>query len=67
MRAEHLLWLDKLKDIDIALVALGLLVLNYFLSIYNLTAGVMWFMTALIGVVDMILISQRIDKSRILQ
>lgn len=68
MREEHLLlWLDKLKDIDFALVAIGLLALNYFLSIYNLTAGVIWFMTAFIGVVGMILISQRINKSRILQ
>lgn len=55
------------KELGVEIVAIGLLALNYFLSIYNLTTGVMWFMTALIGIAGMILISQLINKSKILQ
>lgn len=55
------------KELGAEIVAIGLLALNYFLCIYNLTTGGMWFMTALIGVAGMILISQLINKSRILQ
>lgn len=55
------------KELGVEIVAIGLLALNYFLSIYNLTTGVMWFMIALIGIAGMILISQLINKSKILQ
>lgn len=55
------------KELGVEIVAIGLLVLNYFLSVYNLTTGIMWFMTAFIGGAGMILISQLINESRILQ
>ena len=48
-------------------VAIVLLALNFFLSYHNLTAGIMWFMTALIGVAALVLISQLIYENRILQ
>lgn len=38
-------------------VAIVLLALNFFLSYHNLTTGIMWFMTALIGVAALVLIS----------
>ena len=44
-----------------------LLVLNFFLSHHNLTIGFMWFVIALIGVFALILISQCINKNRVLQ
>ena len=40
---------------------------NFFSSLYNLTTGLMWFVTALIGVTAMILISQFINENKILQ
>ena len=55
------------KELGVEIVAIGLLVLNYFLSVYNLTTGIMWFKTAFIGGAGMILISQLINESRILQ
>ena len=54
------------KELGAEIVEIGLLALNYFLSIYT-NYRVMWFMTALIGVAGIILISQLINKSRILQ
>lgn len=48
-------------------IAAGLLTLNFFLSLHNLTTGIVWFVTALIGVTAMILISQLINENRILQ
>ena len=36
-------------------------------SLYNLTTGIMWFVTALIGVAAVILVSQFINENRILQ
>ncbi len=44
-----------------------LLALSFFLSCYHLTMGIMWFVTALIGVAAVILISQLINENRILQ
>ena len=44
-----------------------LLTVNFFLSLYNLTTGLMWFVTALIGVTAMILISQIVNENKILQ
>lgn len=44
-----------------------LLALNFLLSYHNLTAGIMWFLTALIGVTAIVLVSQIISKNRILQ
>lgn len=43
------------------------IILNFFLSLHNLTTGFMWFVTAFIGVAAMILISQFVNENRILQ
>ena len=55
------------KKIRTGMVAIVLLIVNFFLSCYHLTMGIMWFVTALIGVAAVILISQLINKNRILQ
>ena len=51
----------------IGILAMVLLALNFLLSLYNLTTGIMWFVTALVGVTAMILVSQLINENRILQ
>ena len=53
--------------IGVTLIALILLALNFYLSLYNLTTGIMWFLTGSIGVFAFVLISQLIYKNRILQ
>ena len=55
------------KKLRAGIIAAILLVLNFFLSFYNLTTGIMWFVTALIGVAAVILISQLINENRVLQ
>lgn len=55
------------KKVEAGIVAMGLLVLNFILSIHNLITGFMWFVTAIIGVTAMILISQLINENKILQ
>ena len=55
------------KKIRTGVVAVVLLAVNFFLALHNLTTGIMWFVTALIGVVAMILISQLINANKILQ
>ena len=55
------------REIRTGVVAVVLFILNFFLSLYNLTTGIMWFVTALIGVFALILISQLISENRILQ
>lgn len=55
------------RNLGAGVAAVVLLTLNFFLSIHNLTTGIMWLMTAMIGVTSMILISQLINESRILQ
>ena len=55
------------RKIRTGMAAIVLLTVNFFLSLYNLTAGLMWFVTALIGVTAMILISQFINENKILQ
>ena len=55
------------RKIGTGVVAVILLVLNFFLSLHNLTTGIMWFVTALIGVAAVILISQLINENKILQ
>lgn len=55
------------KKAEAGIVAVVLLALNFFLSYYHLTMGIMWFVTALIGVTAVILISQIINENRILQ
>lgn len=55
------------KKIRTGAVAVVLLALNFFLSLHNLTTGIRWFVTALIGVAALILISQLINENRILQ
>lgn len=44
-----------------------LLILNFFLSYHNLATAIMWLVTALIGVLALILISQLINQNRVLQ
>ena len=55
------------RKIRTGVVAVVLLILNFFLSLHSLTMGIMWFVTALIGVAAMILISQFIYENKILQ
>ena len=55
------------KKLGAGIVAMVLLILNFFLSFYNLTTGIMWFVTAFVGVSAMILISQLINENRIQQ
>lgn len=45
------------RKIRTGMVAIVLLIVNFFLSCYHLTMGIMWFVTALIGVTAVILIS----------
>ena len=55
------------SKIGATLIALILLALNFYLSLYNLTTGIMWFITGLIGVSSLVLICQVIYENRILQ
>ena len=55
------------RKIRTGMVAVALIVLNFFLSLHNITTGIMWFVTALIGVAALILISQLINENKILQ
>ena len=55
------------KKLRAGAVAVTLLGSNFVLADFNLTTGIMWFITALIGVVAVVLISQIINKNRILQ
>ena len=55
------------RKIRTGMVAIVLLIVNFFLSCYHLTMEIMWFVTALIGVAAVILISQLINENRILQ
>lgn len=55
------------RNVGTGMIAVILLALNFFLSLHNLTTGIMWFVTAMIGVSSIILISQLINENRILQ
>lgn len=55
------------RKVRTGMVAVVLIILNFFLSLHNLTTGIMWFVTALIGVAALILISQLINENKILQ
>ena len=55
------------RKIGVGVAAIVLLAVNFFLSLHNLTTGIMWFVAALIGVAAMILISQIINENRVLQ
>ena len=55
------------KKVKAGIVAIVLLALSFSLSCYHLTMGIMWFVTAMIGVAAVILISQLINENRILQ
>lgn len=55
------------RKLGVTIIALILLAFNFFLSLYNLTTGIMWFVTGMIGVSALVLISQLIYKNRILQ
>lgn len=50
-----------------AIIAIGLLILNFILSYFNLTTGIMWFVTAIIGLAGVAIISLLINKNKILQ
>ena len=49
------------------LIAFCLICLNFLLAYKNLTVGIMWFVTALIGVFACTMFSQAIDKNKVLQ
>ena len=55
------------RKLGVTIIALILLAFNFFLSLYNLTTGIMWFVTGMIGVSSLVLISQLIYKNKILQ
>ena len=55
------------RNVGTGVAAVVLLTVNFFLSLHNLTTGIMWFVTALIGVFALILISQLINENKILQ
>ena len=55
------------RNVGTGAIAVILLALNFSLSLHNLTTGIMWFVTAMIGVSSIILISQLINENRILQ
>ena len=55
------------RNVETGVVVVVLLILNFFFSLHNLTTGIMWFVTAMIGVTSIILISQLINENRILQ
>lgn len=55
------------RNVGTGVAAVVLLTVNFLLSLYNLTTGLMWFVTALIGVTAMILISQIVNENKILQ
>lgn len=55
------------RKIRTGVVAVVLLTVNFTLSLYGLTTGIMWFVTALIGATAVILFSQLINENKILQ
>lgn len=55
------------RKIRTGVVAAVLLILNFLLSLHNLTTGIMWFVTAFIGVATVILVSRLINENKILQ
>ena len=55
------------KKLEAGISAAVLFGLNFFLSFCNLTTGIMWFVTAFIGVVAVIQISQLVNENKILQ
>ena len=55
------------RKIRTGVVAAVLLILNFLLSLHNLTTGIMWFVTAFIGVAAVILVSRLINENKILQ
>lgn len=59
-------WIED-RNVETGVAAVVLLTVNFSLSLHNLTTGIMWFVTALIGVAAMILISQLINENKILQ
>lgn len=48
-------------------IAIILIVLNFILAFYGLTRGLMWFVTAMIGVVGVGLMAMLINQNRLLQ
>ena len=55
------------KKLEAGTSAVVLFGLNFFLPFHNLTTGIIWYVTAFIGVVAVILISQLVKVNRILQ
>lgn len=55
------------KRLRTGIIAGILVVVNLLLSYLNLTKGIMWYITALIGVAGVILISRLINENKILQ
>lgn len=55
------------RKFGVTIITLILLAFNFFLSLYNLTTEIMWFVTGMIGVSALVLISQLIYQNRVLQ
>ena len=55
------------RNVGTGVAAVVLFTVNFFLSLNNLTTGIMWFVSAFIGVAAVILISQLINENKILQ
>ncbi|MBU5477739.1 acyltransferase family protein, partial [Eubacterium sp. MSJ-13] len=58
---------EAYKKMEVKIFAVVLLLINFFLAYFNLTTGIMWFITALIGVAGMMLFAWIINENRPLQ
>lgn len=59
--------IQKQKNIVLVIEIITLLALNFILVCFDLTTGIMWFMTAFIGVAAILFVSLLIGNNRILQ
>ena len=55
------------QKLEAGITGMGLIALNLVLSRFNLKTGIMWFVTALIGVVGTLLVARIINENKILQ
>lgn len=55
------------QKLEVGITGIVLIALNFVLSRFNLTTGIMWFVTALIGVVGTLLVARIINENKILQ
>lgn len=61
------IWEVVKNKLRTGIVAVALLGLNFLLAYFNQTTGVMWFVTALIGVAGVMLVSVLINENKLLQ